>query len=75
MGVRSAIERRWRGAKGEVGGVEGVEYVRTCVRVKLRRAVVVGRNDMVLAEMRFQKVCRSVIGAHPRRRALFKKRA
>ena len=23
--VRSAIERRWRGANGEVGGVEGVE--------------------------------------------------
>ena len=24
-GVRSAMERRWRGAKGEVVGVEGVE--------------------------------------------------
>lgn len=24
-GVRSAIERKWRGAKGEVCGVEGVE--------------------------------------------------
>ena len=29
-GVRSAIERKWRGAKGDVGGVEGVleEYKR-----------------------------------------------
>lgn len=27
-GVRSAIERRCLGAKGEVGGVEGVEYAR-----------------------------------------------
>lgn len=25
LGVRSAIERKWRGAKGEVWGVEGVE--------------------------------------------------
>jgi len=49
VGVRSAIEIRWRGAKGDVGGVEGVEYVRTCGRVKLRRAVVAGRNAMVLA--------------------------
>lgn len=24
-GARSAIERRWRGAKGEVGGVAGEE--------------------------------------------------
>ena len=25
-GERSAMERRWRGAKGEVGKVEGLEY-------------------------------------------------
>lgn len=27
-GVRSAIERRWRGAKGDVWGVAGEEYAR-----------------------------------------------
>ena len=42
------MEMRWRGAKGEVGGVEGVEYGRTSVRVKLRRAIVAERNAMVL---------------------------
>ena len=33
MGVRSAIESRCRGAKGEVGGVSAIEelYVRICL--------------------------------------------
>ena len=28
VGVRSAMESKWRGAKGEVAGVAGEEYVR-----------------------------------------------
>jgi len=51
VGVRSAMDIRWRGAKGEVAGVEDVAYVRTCDRVKLRRAVGAGRKAIVLVLM------------------------
>lgn len=41
-GVRSAMERRCRGANGEVCGEEGEEYVRRCLRV--RRQLAEGRR-------------------------------
>lgn len=42
-GVRSAIERKWRGANGEVFGVAGLEYERIEGFERHRRARVAGR--------------------------------
>lgn len=41
--VRSAIERKWRGANGEVFGVAGLEYERIEGFVRLRRALLAER--------------------------------
>lgn len=54
------MEMRWRGAKGEVGGAEGVEYVRICDRAKLRKAVVGARNAMVWGLMTSPRTRRSL---------------
>lgn len=53
VGVRSAMERRWRGAKGEVCGVEGVEeeYVRLDARVTCWRAALAGRRAAIFVVM------------------------
>jgi len=52
--VRSAMESRWRGAKGEVGGVEGEpelaeERKRVVVDLRVRWVAVVGRGRMRVA--------------------------
>lgn len=52
--VRSAMERRWRGAKGDVGGVEGEpalaeERKRVVVFWRVRWTAVVGRGRMRVA--------------------------
>lgn len=44
------MERRWRGAKGDndgVDGVDGAEYALDDARVKLRRAAVAGREECI----------------------------
>lgn len=68
VGVRSAMDRRWRGAKGEVAGVEDVAYVCTCDRVKLRSAVGAGRNTIVLLLMGSSRSCRRMIDVQMRER-------
>jgi len=47
IGVRSAIERKCRSAKGEVDGVAGEEYVRFEVLERCWRAALAGRRWVV----------------------------